>query len=944
MMSRLDFSERPRLPPPSSLFRHADYSPPSGGSSGAVGGTGGERHRPMLPSPSHALPRLPTASTLPPPPMAAVRERHYESLTPATPLQPPSLVPTGMPSAYHHHRDVAPLPHHAQPISQAWNGGNAHHVHDGYHHMPQRPTHPPLPTPPISAHGTHGFAWDAPQHPDMGDGSGSSNSGWYGMGSSVSSMLPRKRLRNSRSCAECQRRKTRCDAVGAFPGEAGYTGTSPPSHSNASEEDMIVVQPCTNCVRSGVDCQYSRRPAKRGPSKGYIKDLETRLNTLQQEQTSTAASQEERRLSESPSSRGEQLPLSSRQTSMARTSISSHHASCFSTSPISRPSRPWEDATEMNQTPRKRPHEEVPDTVEEAEEVDELEAPLPEAVRSPDSEAAETMVELSTEKLRREPQEQARPVPVEKLATPVTASTTPLSTATSSMRGFFVKSEVNATFAIRPFNVDEDTDMAGLNDRLVTRAMKLCLEPASPPLGSVGNISSSSSTSSSAAKDQKPHAVRLAQLQGSAMGGLQYNRADGVLDACSSGLIAVRAARKMAAATAALEADALLLCYLDGLRQGNTDSSPLAAASSKIAATSLSGQLSRDAARRRCVLFAVDRWHAFAFNAPHVMHERMLPTGTLSHEGLIQSLGDLSANPLETVPAEVMRCALMFGSLNDLAHQHGGWKNVTVDDCESIIHSCGASEDDDPAPTSSSSDSPPGTKTIYSMQAFRYSLRGAVRLYYRMQTLPHSTTTTLKTVSTLVEVLEECILAGKARTPVDPQTLLMRSYVGPHIFALAACALLWLSRAVTLLGKQRYEGRRDPSRQQDDDGTQLEYLRRLVQDYSRMIGSLTFFASTSGDSKPGCPPSVRPLYLRIAAFNHHATVSYFAALGKVSSASAEELPENSPLHDSLEVLREEVDGRADFFAEMGPLGLVLATTTSKEAWAMIGQEEGMLPV
>ena len=72
------------------------------------------------------------------------------------------------------------------------------------------------------------------------------------------SLAPRKRSKVSRACDECRRKKIRCDASG-----------------NQSEEY------CTNCKRVGARCQFSRIPMKRGPSKGYIKELADRLHTLE---------------------------------------------------------------------------------------------------------------------------------------------------------------------------------------------------------------------------------------------------------------------------------------------------------------------------------------------------------------------------------------------------------------------------------------------------------------------------------------------------------------------------------------------------------------------------------------------------------------------------------------------------------------------------------------
>lgn len=67
----------------------------------------------------------------------------------------------------------------------------------------------------------------------------------------------RKRTKVSRACDECRRKKIRCDVT-----------------------DTEGV-PCSSCKRTGMMCAFSRQPMKRGPSKGYIKELAERLNSLE---------------------------------------------------------------------------------------------------------------------------------------------------------------------------------------------------------------------------------------------------------------------------------------------------------------------------------------------------------------------------------------------------------------------------------------------------------------------------------------------------------------------------------------------------------------------------------------------------------------------------------------------------------------------------------------
>lgn len=69
---------------------------------------------------------------------------------------------------------------------------------------------------------------------------------------------PRKRSKVSRACDECRRKKVKCDAA-----------------SETGEE------PCSNCRRSTIRCLFSRIPQKRGPSKGYIKELADRIHHIE---------------------------------------------------------------------------------------------------------------------------------------------------------------------------------------------------------------------------------------------------------------------------------------------------------------------------------------------------------------------------------------------------------------------------------------------------------------------------------------------------------------------------------------------------------------------------------------------------------------------------------------------------------------------------------------
>lgn len=69
---------------------------------------------------------------------------------------------------------------------------------------------------------------------------------------------PRKRSKVSRACDCCRRKKVKCNA-------------------EYSSSFQRVTKQCDNCIKNQENCTFSRIPLKRGPSKGYIRDLEEKL-------------------------------------------------------------------------------------------------------------------------------------------------------------------------------------------------------------------------------------------------------------------------------------------------------------------------------------------------------------------------------------------------------------------------------------------------------------------------------------------------------------------------------------------------------------------------------------------------------------------------------------------------------------------------------------------
>ncbi|KAL2069887.1 hypothetical protein VTL71DRAFT_14566 [Oculimacula yallundae] len=104
----------------------------------------------------------------------------------------------------------------------------------------------------------HQYEHEQVHTPQLQGGHGSMEQMGGQYGTPDGPMASRKRSKVSRACDECRRKKIKCDATG----ESG-------------EEQ------CSSCKRVGTTCQFSRVPMKRGPSKGYIKELADRLNTLE---------------------------------------------------------------------------------------------------------------------------------------------------------------------------------------------------------------------------------------------------------------------------------------------------------------------------------------------------------------------------------------------------------------------------------------------------------------------------------------------------------------------------------------------------------------------------------------------------------------------------------------------------------------------------------------
>jgi hypothetical protein len=75
----------------------------------------------------------------------------------------------------------------------------------------------------------------------------------------------KNKAKASQACDECRRKKV--SGVAKRRSELRLTVTKTKCITTTGPDGMLST--CTSCAKSGLDCQYSRQPLKRGPNKGY---------------------------------------------------------------------------------------------------------------------------------------------------------------------------------------------------------------------------------------------------------------------------------------------------------------------------------------------------------------------------------------------------------------------------------------------------------------------------------------------------------------------------------------------------------------------------------------------------------------------------------------------------------------------------------------------------
>ncbi|KAN0064370.1 hypothetical protein ACQY0O_002566 [Thecaphora frezii] len=771
----------------------------------------------------------------------------------------------------------------------------------------------------------------------------------------------RKRLRISRACDECRRRKTRCDVIGAFPGEAAHPSTiaglvplMEPQQEPTGE--MLILRPCMNCQRSGITCAYSKRPLKRGPSKGYIKDLERRLNSLESQITAPdaeakAAAASSSATTDKPRVRAEdrivRLEEALRQTRPAEGATTEGSAGrdktnhnddeavamkaepdqgCEGSGPVGRAHSPHSSGSpppalspSSSSSPSPSPS---PSELPNVDDV--VSAPasaLLQVLRDQSAQRGENATPAGSAWSRRQ-------------------ESSPPSTA-QPLKETILQSSLHATFPVASYG-DGGRALAGLGDKVLQRGFRILAEALEPP-SAAGTAGRSPSGAAMRTGKNKPHSARLAHIIGQASAGLispngdlQWHDGSGRQETER-----LKKMRQLAADLALQEADLLLLCQLDLFRHGQANNSALAAAVTKLGLGTEADRASSPSLRRKVVIFMMDRWHSAGFGTAHVLTGRH-ELERMSLHGMKETLSDAERSPLSSGCYEVLRAAIMLGHLHDLAHSAGGWKNVSHSDLESIIHSV--------AEESESATRHDAIFDATSDEALRYSLENAVRTHHLLHVLPRAEQARLPDVARLFEATERILCLGKVKTPTTPMSKLYISAIGPHVAALAAVSFYWCYHAIAILAGEIYNvpaaaasSSSSSSLSQSQSQSQspkradglasellqpLEFYRRKMLDYVRML-CMNLLAS---GGTPNDAASFRPLYLRIVLFLHQ-TLGFSTRLGPLLQVPAAD----SPARDDAEALFGEADSLADLCGEMGCLGYILATTSATEAWSLVAQ-------
>lgn len=750
--------------------------------------------------------------------------------------------------------------------------------------------------------------------------------------------------------------------------------------------DMLILQPCMNCRRSQVTCTYSKRPLKRGPSKGYIKDLERRLNSLESQIVSADrpdAETDERQqdhlsiptVSAPPPPSSPPKPkvrtevrISRLESVLARPSTAkSEDSKSFLTDSSRRSSQSDHfhikpethpaieshlDTLEIN-TLENAHHaaaqtgkvdSEPSQSVSAASSMVSPQQTYSSAASRPESSMVETQPTTNSKGKRKAVRRPATSSPSR--ASDIDIAQVKAKVVTSFLHATFpvvaMRNEGESSRTANRINTQNTSNIARLEDRVLVRGMRLLVEP----------VEMLTSQHDAQTTKSQAHAARVASLIGQASAGLGGPREELIRQA-GSGTDALRALRKVAHRLSGQEADLLMLCHLDQLRNGHNNNSALAAAVSKLG-SGCNVQNDPETYRRRTLLFMLDRWHAIAFETPHLLTGRF-GVERQSFRSMKDALGDVSQLALGEGVYEVLRCAIMLGQLNDLVQSNGGWKAVSKSDVEAVIHSAMDENERattlDPSPSSQVSSSIDASQAdsacpdVLSTAALRYSLENLVRCYHALHTLPNARDVTLDDLHRMFNLAESVVVLGSAKTPISLQGKLVQSAIGPSVLAVAGIAFSWCLRIICMMvasslgtGAKRIGTRPSPTDAQASTtdtlassvsrtSFPLEFYRRRIFDYMRMCGPFCLFSGGA----PTSTASFAPVYLRLALY-FNSTVSYASQVGSLVSPQS---TRSSPVHQDATALGSDADNLLFMANEMGALGYILAATSLADAYSLL---------
>lgn len=663
--------------------------------------------------------------------------------------------------------------------------------------------------------------------------------------------------------------------------DEGGRGAQEAEGAKAQEEQktdaMIVVQPCTNCVRSGIVCCYSKRQLKRGPSKGYIKDLERRLDSLESHITAAASSSTSTATTTTTTGPagganggGDLSPQGQKQGQQQHEK------------PEERLVR-LENALSATSTKRKLLASASPEAERNVlsssnytgdEEDDEGEAYEIEE-DDDDDEEEEEYEDDSNVKSQRGP--------------------SPKRSNGKDILALFVKSDVGACVPV----VDPTASPHVVHSAVLRSAMVLLME---------GGLASPEQARSRSAELER--IVGQACISSVAWPAAAMGFRSGSEDS-------LRAFRELSAIQRGNEADALILCYLAALSQGRVEGNILAAATSKL--TVEDGK----SLCRQSIAATLDCWHSLAFNTSQQVQ---LPPAKHSIESLVDAIGLQKDSSMPGVAGEMLKSALIIGELrHTFESKQKSWEEVSSSDVEIMINNVESSR--------GSNDRP---RDLARAAILRPIFRDAIRLHHRLhrQQSLFATSGGIATLGTsvagLLFLLEGiCGIGSSTTTSTEAIPTLLRCFAGPHVIAIASTALAFITKFITYSVAHAF----DPSVSENVRSYNLMPIRhpqRQVHELLQHLAQSTFSAGREGQGP------FRSLYLRLSAFLR-TTIAELDALGDLSEVRrADDLPEKSPARrGSFHRLETEAVDFVKSIEEMGPLGLILCQSSEEEAFSLL---------